>query len=41
LTNTLVKCGFVVVLGSAELRKRVLPATAAMIAAGLIAVIAL
>jgi uncharacterized membrane protein (DUF4010 family) len=35
LTNTLVKCGFVVVLGSAELRRRVLPATAAIIAAGL------
>jgi uncharacterized membrane protein (DUF4010 family) len=38
LTNTLVKCGFVVVLGSGELRSRVLPATAAMIAAGLLAV---
>ena len=38
LTNTLVKCGFVVVLGSAELRSRVVPATAAMIAAGLLAV---
>ena len=37
LTNTLVKCGFVVVLGSGELRSRVLPATAAMIAAGLLA----
>ena len=37
LTNTLVKCGFVVVLGSGELRSRVLPATAAMIAAGLVA----
>ena len=38
VTNTLVKCGFVVVLGSAELRSRVVPATAAMIAAGLLAV---
>jgi uncharacterized membrane protein (DUF4010 family) len=38
LTNTLVKCGFVVVLGSSELRSRVLPATAAMMAAGLLAV---
>jgi len=41
LTNTIVKCGFVVVLGSAELRSRVLPATAAMIAAGLVAVVAM
>lgn len=40
LTNTIVKCGFVVVLGSADLRSRVLPATAAMIAAGLVAVFA-
>jgi uncharacterized membrane protein (DUF4010 family) len=39
LTNTLVKCGFVVVLGSSDLRTRLLPATAAMIGAGLVALI--
>lgn len=39
LTNTLVKCGFVVALGSAELRRRVLPATAVMIVAGVGAIL--
>lgn len=40
LTNTLVKCGFIAVLGSAELRARMLRATTAMIAGGLLAIAA-
>ena len=39
LANTLVKCGFVATLGSAALRARLLPATAVMMAAGLVAVL--
>ena len=35
LANTLVKCGLVLALGSRALRMRLLPATAAVLAAGL------
>jgi uncharacterized membrane protein (DUF4010 family) len=36
VANTLVKCGLVVALGSRSLRTRLLPATAAVLAAGLV-----
>jgi uncharacterized membrane protein (DUF4010 family) len=35
VSNTLVKCGFVVTLGSAPMRRRMVPATAAILALGL------
>jgi uncharacterized membrane protein (DUF4010 family) len=35
LANTVVKCGVAVALGSAALRKRLLPATAAILAVGI------
>jgi uncharacterized membrane protein (DUF4010 family) len=38
LSNTLVKCGMVVVLGSRPLRQRLMLATAAIVAVGLAAI---